>query len=473
MIFERSYLACLAHASFILGDGSSGDLMVVDPKRDVDDYVRRAEALGCKIRYVFLTHFHADFVSGHLELSERVGAEILMGAAAKPDFPFRGMRHGETLDLGRVRCTFLATPGHTPESTCLLVSDRDAKPGTPDRVLTGDTLFVGDVGRPDLLASVGSTAAELGAALFDSLHEKLLKLPPETLVFPAHGAGSLCGKALGDAESTTIGAEKRSNYALLAASRDEFVRLVAKDQTEAPAYFAYDADLNRRRRRTLDAVLKEVLKPLALDDVLRRANQGAQILDVREPDAYFESFLEGSINVGLSGKFASWAGVVLDPKRPIVLIAPEGREREAATRLGRIGFDGVVGYLDGGPSAFKDRPELRRALRRASADDLRAALKSASPPLVLDVRETSEREKGRVEGSLHVSLRKFPAAVRDVPRDRPIVVHCAGGYRSAIAASLLLRDGRKNLVDLRGGFAAFAGGADAAPSCSVSPPAAK
>jgi hydroxyacylglutathione hydrolase len=455
MILKQYYLACLSQASYLVGDASRGEAAVVDPRRDVDEYVADAAAAGMRIRYVVLTHFHADFVSGHLELRDRVGAEIVLGARARADYAFRPVNDGENIDLGRVRLTFLETPGHTPESISVVVRDLDAASADPRAVLTGDALFVGDVGRPDLLASVGMSAEDLADRLYDSLHDKLLTLPDPTLVYPAHGAGSMCGRALGSETFTTIGAQRATNAALRARTKEEFRRLVVHEQPEAPAYFAYDADLNRRERTTLDRNLAEVLRPSALDEVVRARNAGAQLLDARDADAYWAGHLTGSINIGLGGKYATWAGSVLDRAKPIVLIAPVGKEREAALRLGRIGFDRVTGYLDGGAQALEGRRDLLRRGDRISTNALRAALASPAPPFVLDVRNAAERDEKRIAGSVHVPLNRLAARLGEIPRDRRVVVHCAGGYRSSIAASMLANAGFRDVTDLVGGFAAW------------------
>ena len=348
MVLKQFYLPCLAHASYVVGDESAGTAVVVDPQRDTDLYLGFAAEHGLAIRYVFLTHLHADFVAGHLELRDRVGAAICMGAAAKTSYAFTPFGDGDELKLGRVRLKVLETPGHTPESICVLVYDGNAAAPGPHAVLTGDTLFIGDVGRPDLRAALGWSAAELGAMLFDSLHGKLLALPDESLIYPAHGAGSLCGKALSKETVSTLGEQRRSNYALQPMSREAFVRVVTADQPEAPAYFNYDAVLNSRERPTLDEALARGMNPLGLDDVLDLKGRGAQVLDTRDPDQFAAAHLAGSMNIGLAGQFATWAGTLLGREHPIVIVAAPGREAESAMRLGRIGFDHVAGTWTAG-----------------------------------------------------------------------------------------------------------------------------
>jgi len=354
-----------------------------------------------------------------------------------------------------VRLEFLETPGHTPEGISIVVYDLDRDPARPHAVLTGDTLFVGDVGRPDLMASVGVTAEELAGQLYDSLHDKLLRLPDETLVYPAHGAGSMCGKNLGRETFTTIGEQRRYNYALQPMSREEFVRLVTADQPDAPAYFAYDAQLNRRRRPTLVETLDRVLRPLGVEDVRRRQQAGAWVLDVRDPADWAGAHWADSINVGLGGQFATWAGTLLDRSRPIVLVTEPGREMEAAVRLSRIGFDHVLGYLEGGMQSLEAHPELVRTTDRVTVAALAEQLASPEPPVVLDVRNDSERHVKRIAGSLHIPLAKLEQRLGELPDGRRLAVHCASGYRSTMAASLLERHGMTGIEEVVGGLAAW------------------
>ncbi len=455
MILKQYYLGCLAHASYLIADEGTKTAVVVDPQRDVDQYLQEATARALQIGYVFLTHFHADFLAGHLELRDRVGATICLGARAQAEYPFRPFKDGETLEFGAVRLQILETPGHTPESISIVVYDLQKNAQKPYAVLTGDTLFIGDVGRPDLLASIGITAEELAGMLYESLHHKLLALPDETLLYPAHGAGSMCGKNLSSETVSTIGQQRRYNYALQPMSKEEFVRLVTADQPEAPPYFIYDAMLNRKERPTLERTLEQELKSLPLDDVLRLMNSGAQVIDVRDAADFEGAHLVGSINIGLGGSYATWAGTVLEREKPIVIIAEPGREYEAAMRLGRIGFDFVAGYLDGGMQALADRPDLLGRTERITAPTLAELLTASEPPVVLDVRTPGEWREKRIKGSINIPLPHLQKRLQDVPRDRQVVVHCASGYRSAIAVSLLERHGITNVADLVGGFAAW------------------
>lgn len=454
MIFKQFYLPCLAHASYIIGDEATGIAAVVDPQRDTDQYIAFAAEHALKIKHVFLTHFHADFVAGHLELRDRAGAAIYLGAAAKAKYAFTPLRDGAILEFGRVRLKALETPGHTPESISILVYDLNASDTQPQAILTGDTLFIGDVGRPDLRAALGWSATQLGGLLFDSLHTKLLALPDQSLVYPAHGAGSLCGKALSKETVSTLGEQRRSNYALQSMSKEAFIQVVTADQPEAPAYFTYDAVLNSEERPTLDQTLERV-KAMTLDDVLLLQRVGAQILDTRDPDEFAAAHLRGSINIGLGGQYATWAGTVLDRDHPIVIVAAPGRVNESATRLGRIGFDHVVGYLQDGLHSLKSRPELTASTERLSAQFAAELLSSSEAPLAIDVRTPGERGQKHIGGSLPIPLNHLAERVRELPKDRPLLVYCAGGYRSSIAASLLQRCGFNRVSEIAGGIAAW------------------
>ncbi|MBN9614097.1 MAG: MBL fold metallo-hydrolase [Acidobacteriales bacterium 59-55] len=455
MFLKQYYLGCLAHASYLIADEASASAVVVDPQRDIQQYLDDAERLGVKIRHVFLTHFHADFLAGHLELRDRCGAEIRLGAQAKTEYKFAAMKDGDTLEFPGLRLQVLETPGHTIESISILVFDLEKNPEKPYAVLTGDTLFIGDVGRPDLRASLGWTAEQLGGYLYESLHNKLLLLPDETLVYPAHGAGSLCGKNISSDTVSTLGEQRSFNYALQRMTKEEFIRLVTVDQPDAPAYFTYDAILNTRELPTLDQTLKQALQPLKLDEVLASGNAGTQILDVRDSVKYAKAHLSGSINIGLDGSYATWAGTMLDPGQPIVIVADPGREEEAALRLGRIGFDNVKGYLKDGMAALAERPDLIQTTERVSPPMLADELASSNPPLVVDVRTPDEWATGHIEGSINLPLTQLQQRIDEVPRDRRIAVHCAGGYRSSIAASVLKQRGKTDLIELAGGIAAW------------------
>jgi hydroxyacylglutathione hydrolase len=455
MILKQYYLGCLAHASYLLGDEASSTAIIVDPQRDIQQYLADAEKLGLQIRHVFLTHFHADFVAGHLELRDHCGAVIHLGSRAQAEYAFVPMKDGDTLEFPGLRLKVLETPGHTIESISILVFDLQRDSAKPYAVLTGDTLFIGDVGRPDLRASIGWSANDLGAHLYDSLRNKLLPLPDETLVYPAHGAGSLCGKQISSDTVSSLGDQRHLNYALQPMSKEEFIRLVTADQPDAPAYFTYDAVLNTRERATLDKNLEQVLHPIGLDEVLRMGDAGAQILDVRDAAEYAKGHVAGSINIGLGGQYATWAGTVLDRAKPIVIIAEPGREQEAALRLGRIGFDHVKGYLRGGMEALAVRPDLVWPTERITAPMVAEELATADPPLVLDIRNPREWATKHIAGSVNIPLNHLQERIAEIPRDRRIAVHCAGGYRSSIAASILHQHGITHLIEMAGGLAAW------------------
>jgi hydroxyacylglutathione hydrolase len=455
VVLQQFYLKCLAHASYLIGDEGSGIAAVVDPQRDIDLYLAFAEEHKLRIAHVFLTHLHADFIAGHLELRDRTGATIYLGRAAAVEYPHVALADGDNVELGSARLQARETPGHTPESISLLVFDRAISDTEPHAVLTGDTLFVGDVGRPDLMAAPGASANDLAGQLYTSLRTKLLTLPDATLVYPAHGAGSLCGKALSQETMSTIGEQRRSNYALQPMPQDAFVEMVTADQPDAPAYFAYDAAMNAKERPTLDEALKHELRPLSLPELLAAGADGTQLLDTRDPVEFAAAHLAGSINVGLGGQYATWAGTVLDRSRPIAIIAEPGAERESAVRLGRIGFDQVIGFLDGGLAAAWANSDLVMATERLSPDVAAARLNSAEAPFVVDVRAPGERALTRLPGSVHVPLNHLTERLDTIPRDRPVLVHCAGGYRSSIAASLLQRAGYTSVSELAGGLTAW------------------
>jgi hydroxyacylglutathione hydrolase len=463
VVLKQYYLGCLAHASYLIADEASGTAAVVDPQRDVEQYVEDAGRLGCRIGHVFLTHFHADFVAGHLELREREGASIHLGARARAEYPFSAMADGDSVALGDVRLIVLETPGHSPESISILVSDPD-QDVDPFAVLTGDTLFIGDVGRPDLRAALGWSAEELAGMLYDSLHGKLARLPAETLVYPAHGAGSLCGKSLSTDTVSTIGVQRDYNYALAPMSRERFIETVTADLPDAPAYFTYDAVLNTRERPTLEQTLERELRPLTLEETVALAADGAQVLDTRDGAKFEGGHLKGSLNVGLGGSYATWCGTILDPQRPIVLISEPGREVEAAVRLGRIAFDSVAGYLAGGMQALNGEPELIDRVQRITAGSLAEQMASPSPPLLIDVRAPGEWEQERIDASVNLPLSRLTEQLETLPRDRAIVVHCASGYRSAIAAGLLQGAGFPRVADLVGGLAAWTSASQVKPA---------
>lgn len=452
MFVQRYYLDCLSHASYMVADEAAKIAAVIDPQRDIEIYLEDAKQHGFEIRYVILTHFHADFIAGHIELRDRVGAEIVLAPRAEAEFAHLKLGDEQSLNIGAVRLEGLETPGHTPEGLTILAYDQNKDNVNPYAAFTGDTLFIGDVGRPDLLASIGVTADELAEMLYDSLHHKMMRLPDETLVYPAHGAGSMCGKSLSSEAVSTIGEQRKYNYALQPMSKEDFIKLVEVDQPEAPGYFVHDAILNRKERESLDQSMAGTMKPLSLQDVLDLQKQGAQIVDTRDPAEFAGSHLKGSINVGIDGKYATWAGTVLGKDSPIIVVADDERVAESVVRLGRIGFDHVAGFLEGGMEQLQEYPEFIGTIQRISA----AAVPELDPaPTIIDVRTQKEWQAGHLQDSINIPLNQLQERTYEVPMQGPVVVHCQGGYRSSIATSILQRHGRENLLDMVGGYKAW------------------
>ncbi|MET8698078.1 MBL fold metallo-hydrolase [Kitasatospora sp. NPDC004723] len=462
LVFVQFYLDCLSHASYLVGDRTTGRAVVVDPQRDVHEYLATAEQHGLTIERVIETHIHADFLSGHLELAERTGARISYGSAAALDFDTDPVGDGERLSLGEVDLEILHTPGHTPESICVVVREH-AGDDVPFGVLTGDTLFIGDVGRPDLLSSRGRSAEEMARHLYRSTRA-LLTLPDDTRVYPAHGAGSACGKNLSTELSCTIGNQRRGNYALAEMAEDAFVAVVTAGQPAAPAYFAFTSVRNRQARPVLDE--DTPVPALAAEEFVAARAGGATVLDTREPEAFAAAHLHGAVNIPLGGRFAELAGQVLDAQDAIILCGDPDTVVEARNRLARIGFDRVLGALAGPVDAVG--AEHLTAAGRVDADTLAAQLAEGTGGFeLLDVRGPGEvREKGGIPGARLVPLPELLARLAELPTEQPLTVICAGGNRSSVAASVLRARGFE-AVDLRGGFAAWNGevvhAADRAP----------
>ena len=453
MFFRQYQLSCLSLFSYLVGDETTGRAVVVDPRREVQEYLDDAAAAGLTIELVIETHFHADFLSGHLELADATGATIGFGAAARPEFPAHRFADGERWSLGEVTLEILATPGHTPESISVVVYEHPDD-AVPFGVLTGDTLFIGDVGRPDLLSSVGVSADDLARQLHSSLHDKLLRLPDATRVFPAHGAGSACGKNLSTETQSTIGEQRAGNYALQPMTADEFVRRVTEGQRQAPAYFGHDAALNRSQHELLREFVPP--EPLTLDEVLDAQRAGAVVVDTRDATAFAAGHLAGSYGVGADGRFAEYAGSVVGHDAEIVLVTEPGREHEARIRLGRIGYDRVVGHLAAPEQAFADHPDVVARSSRLTAEQLAERLAAVPDLVVLDVRNPGETEAGTIEGAVNIPVAALPGRLAELDPDRPTMVHCAGGYRSILASSYLEAHGFGDVSDLLGGYQAWA-----------------
>jgi glyoxylase-like metal-dependent hydrolase (beta-lactamase superfamily II)/rhodanese-related sulfurtransferase len=465
--FEQFYLSCLAHASYMLG--SEGVAAVVDPQRDIELYLDEAARQGLRIAHIIETHLHADFVSGHRELATRTGATIHIGARAGAAFPHRAVRDGDQISFGRCRLRFLETPGHTPESLCVLVTDLDRSPG-PWAVLTGDTLFIGDVGRPDL--SPEFTPQQLAGMLYDSLHQKLLRLPDSVEVFPAHGAGSLCGRNISPERRSTIGAERARNYALRPMSKEEFVRLLTTDLPVRPGYFALDAEINRAGARPLAAMPPvPALSPQRIEQLTNASDSESAVivLDTRSAVSFGAGHLPGSIHIALSGQYASWAGTLLGLANAVVLVTEDTAQvEEARTRLARVGIEKVVGYLDGGVLAWERSGRALEQVPQISVPDLGRELTQRPGEIqVVDVRSTAEWQAGHVAQARHKPLdqlalpsgeagrQRLKAFLGDLDPAAPTAVHCRSGYRSSIAASLLKRYGFHSVMNVVGGFDAW------------------
>ncbi|HLL77216.1 MAG TPA: MBL fold metallo-hydrolase [Pyrinomonadaceae bacterium] len=453
MHFKQFYLGCLAHASYLVG--SEGEAAVADPQRDVEQYISEAEAHGLKIKYVVETHLHADFVSGHCELAARTGAEIVFGRRAGATFPHHAVSDGDELRVGKVILRFVETPGHTPEGVSVLVIDTEVS-DEPQKVLTGDTLFIGDVGRPDLAGSKGYTAEQMAAMLYDSLHEKLLKLDDAVEVFPAHGAGSMCGRNISKETSSTIGRQRRFNYALAPMGRDEFVRMMTADLPPAPAYFSRDAEINRTGAPALDSLPRPAA--LSAAEVLRlQREENHLVLDTRPAAAFGAGHVPGALNVGLGGQFATWAGSLIRPEQKIILVAEdEAKVDEAVMRLARVGLETVAGYLEGGMSAWREAGLETARVEQISVEDLRRRLDEEPELQVLDVRRAAEYDAGRVPGARLSTLATLASdPLEGLDPARPVAVICAGGYRSSAATSLLAPRGFRKLLNVAGGTSAY------------------
>ncbi len=453
MHFEQFYLTCLAHASYMIG--SEGEAAVVDPQRDVDIYLKAAEEQRLKIRHIFETHLHADFVSGHKELAARTGAKIYIGAKANAGFPHVPLTDGFEVRMGAVRIRALETPGHTPESVCLAITNEEKSPQAC-AVLTGDTLFIGDVGRPDL--SRTHTPRELAGLLYDSLHQKLLTLPDAVAVYPAHGAGSLCGRAMRAERSSTIGAERLTNYALQIASREEFIAQLTTNLPARPEYFLEDAEINRSGAGALTELAALARLSPAEVQALVQQNADVNLLDVRAGDVFAAGHVPGAINIALSGQFASWAGGILGiHSKPVVIADTDAQIEEARLRLARVGIEDLRGYLEGGTAAWQKAglPIARTA--QISAEELNRKLREGSfrAADVLDVRREGEWQAGHIPQAQWRALDAFPRGLPAIGRERPVAVHCKSGYRSMIACSLLERAGHGNVINVAGGFDAW------------------
>ncbi|WP_275572273.1 rhodanese-like domain-containing protein [Mycolicibacterium vanbaalenii] len=452
MKFIQYYLDCLSHASYLIADETTGRAVVVDPQRDVAEYLADAKEFGYSIELVIETHFHADFLSGHLELAKATGAQIVYSSVAETEFESMGVADGQIYSLGEVTLKFRHTPGHTPESLSIVVYEH-AGDEVPYGVLTGDALFIGDVGRPDLLASIGFTREELADKLYDSLHTKLMTLPDATRVYPAHGAGSACGKNLSTDLWSTMGEQKATNYALRAPDKATFMELVTEGQPPAPSYFVYDAILNRKDRELLD----ETKMPAAMsyEQVRDAVKAGAVLVDGRNPEEFALGHLRGAVNIGLEGRYAEFAGSVVPTDVDIVLFTEPGQELEGKTRLARIGFDRVIGYLERPFEAMLDHQDEVQVASRLTAKAFDARAAELADLQIVDVRNPGEVAAGMIPDAVSIPVGQLPARLGELDPAKPTVVYCAGGYRSSVAASLLRAHGFADVSDILGGYGAW------------------
>lgn len=446
MHIQQLYTNCLAEAAYYVE--SEGEAAVIDPVRETTPYLQLAQKRGAKIKFVFETHFHADFVSGHIDLANQTGAQIIFGPQAATAYTVHNAVDGEEFALGSLKIRALHTPGHTPESTCYLLLDSDGK---PHAVFTGDTLFVGDVGRPDLLDGV-MTREDLAGMLYESLNKKIKTLPDEVLIYPAHGPGSACGKSIGKETFSTVGTQKKMNYALQDMTKEEFVGRVTEGIEPPPAYFFEDAKINKVGYVPVDEVVKKNLKPLRREDFSGEAIDGAMILDTRDPADFAAGFIPGSVNIGLGGSYAVWVGTLLDIHKPLVLVTAPGREEESILRLARVGYERVHGYLGGGIRSWTENLDTIPSVQARALDTVRK-----EEDAVVDVRRRSEWDAGAVTGSIHKALSGIPNNLSGLDQKKKHYVYCATGYRSMIASSLMRRAGFPHVINVAGGYKALRG----------------
>lgn len=452
MKIEQIYTGCLAEAAYYIE--SNGEAAIIDPLREVQPYLKKAQQAGATIKYIFETHFHADFVSGHVDLAGHSGAKIVYGPTAQTTFDSYIAADGEIFTIGEVTIKALHTPGHTSESTTYLLSDKD---GLPYCIFTGDTLFIGDVGRPDLVQKGAQTMEEMAGVLYDSLHSKILTLPDHILVYPAHGAGSSCGKNMSKETFDTLGNQKQVNYALKAANREEFIEQVTDGILPPPQYFAKNAAINKHGYASFADVQKKGLVPMDPAEFEATANHmGALILDTRDPQEFAKGFIPSSINIGLSGQFAPWVGALItDLKQPLLLVVDEGKAEEAITRLARVGYDYTIGYLQGGITSWKDTGKDLDTISSISVADFEKELQQQPDLRALDVRKPGEYETGHLECTSSRPLDYINEWTNEINPAGTYYLHCAGGYRSMIAASILKARGVDNVIDIAGGYAAI------------------
>lgn len=459
MKIEQMYTACLAEAAYYIE--SNGEAAIIDPIRETTPYLDKLKATGAKLRYVFETHFHADFVSGHIDLAQKTGAKIVFGPLAETKYEALNAKDGEIFSVGKIKIKVLHTPGHTPESSCFLLLDENGKEYC---IFTGDTLFIGDVGRPDLLDGKMSSA-ELASMLYDSLNSKIKTLPDDVLVYPAHGAGSSCGKNIGKETWSTLGQQKKTNYALQKMSREEFIKAVTDGLTAPPQYFLKDAMINKNGYENIDAVMSRNLKALSAEEVKKEISEGSLVLDTRDPDSFEKGFIKGSLNIGLGGQYAIWLGTLVDINQKLVIMADEGKESDSILRAARVGFENIKGFLKGGIGAWTSAGNPTDKVQSITAQEFADKVNgdpsislrqnsraSSGPELILDVRKPSEYDTSHVKGAELLELATLLKNIGKLDKQKTYLVHCAGGYRSMIASSIMKANGFENPVNVYGGF---------------------
>jgi glyoxylase-like metal-dependent hydrolase (beta-lactamase superfamily II)/rhodanese-related sulfurtransferase len=445
MYIEQLYTGCLAEAAYYIE--SKGEAAIIDPLRETQPYIELAQKRNAKIKYVFETHFHADFVSGHIDLAKKTGASIVYGPNAEAGYEIRVAKDSEEFVLGDVKIKVLHTPGHTMESSCFLLKDENGKEVA---VFTGDTLFVGDVGRPDLAVKSDLTKEDLAGHLYDSLNTKIKTLADDVIVYPGHGAGSACGKNIGKETFSTIGQQKKSNYALQPMTKQEFVHAVIDGLSEPPKYFFVDAMLNKNGYSSIEEVMTKNTLPLSIEEFEKEIKNGAVVLDARDADTFEKAYIPGAINIGLNGQYAPWVGALLDAHAPLLLVADAGKETEAVLRLARVGYENVHGYLQGGIEAWKNAGKKTETIDSISATEFVSKINNSSH--ILDVRKKGEVETGMIENAQHICLSGFQNKVDELDKNQHYFIHCAGGYRSMMAASIMKQKGFNNVTNVRGGM---------------------
>lgn len=445
MYIEQLYTGCLAEAAYYIE--SDGEAAIIDPLRETEPYIELAKKRNAKIKYVFETHFHADFVSGHVDLARKTNSSIVFGPTAKTGYDTIVAKDEEVFSIGKIKLKVLHTPGHTLESSCYLLIDENGK---DHAVFTGDTLFVGDVGRPDLAIKSDLTIDDLAGMMYDSLNSKIKPLADDVIVYPAHGAGSSCGKNIGKETFSTIGTQKQMNYAMQTMSKAEFIKAVTEGLSAAPNYFAWDAKLNKEGYASIDDVLQKNTKALSVEEVETEISKGALVLDVRSPDDFEKGFIPNAINIGLNGQYAPWVGALIDPKISLVLVADEGKETEAVLRLARVGYENVKGFVNGGIASWQNAGKKIETIESISAEKFVAELNSDSN--VLDVRKPGEVEGGMIENANHICLSQLQSKLDTLDKNKHYTIHCAGGYRSMMAASIMKQKGFNKVTNVLGGM---------------------